>query len=210
MNIYTRHRSGESTLSFLGDDSSPERGAKKKSKHNSSLSECPLVRPLLDQLHVPSSRTKSASKARTAGQQLLCASVQDQVWVDHSHSLARVAPGGGKKHRNLTLLNASRREGFIFYFIFLAETGGRLCGTGKAEQTTRAGNQEARRGPQSSVVSQLTSRGTWRHLVPVWMTVTVEGRGRASSSTTATSSSTEGAPESRGCPLTPEGKGVTG
>lgn len=41
---------------------------------------------------------------------------------------------------------------------------------------------------QSSVVSQLTSRGTWRHLVPVWMTVTVEGRGRDGSATTDASS----------------------
>lgn len=41
---------------------------------------------------------------------------------------------------------------------------------------------------QSSVVSQLTSRGTWRHLVPVWITVTVEGRGRGGSATTAGSS----------------------
>lgn len=43
---------------------------------------------------------------------------------------------------------------------------------------------------QSSVVSQLTSRGTWRHLVPVWMTVTVEGRGRGGSATTDGSSRT--------------------
>ena len=43
---------------------------------------------------------------------------------------------------------------------------------------------------QSSVVSQLTSRGTWRHLVPVWMTVTVEGRGRDGSATTGGSSRT--------------------
>lgn len=41
---------------------------------------------------------------------------------------------------------------------------------------------------QSSVVSQLTSRGTWRHLVPVWMTVTVEGRGLGSSAPTGGSS----------------------
>lgn len=41
---------------------------------------------------------------------------------------------------------------------------------------------------QSSVVSQLTSRGTWRHLVPVWMTVTVEGRGLGGSATSEGSS----------------------
>lgn len=42
----------------------------------------------------------------------------------------------------------------------------------------------------SSVVSQLTSRGTWRHLVPVLMTVTVEGRGLGGSATVCGSSCT--------------------
>lgn len=64
---------------------------------------------------------------------------------------------------------------------------------------------------QSSVVSQLTSRGTWRHLVPVWITVTVEGRGRDGSSTTDGSSRTaEGASESWLYTLTAEGKGAIG
>lgn len=50
---------------------------------------------------------------------------------------------------------------------------------------------------QSSVVSQLTSRGTWRHLVPVWMTVTVEGRGLGGSADAGGSSRVgEGASES--------------
>lgn len=61
-------------------------------------------------------------------------------------------------------------------------------------------NHEVRDGfipSQSSVVSQLTSRGTWRHLVPVWITVTVEGRGRgASSATDGSSRNGEGASES--------------
>lgn len=64
---------------------------------------------------------------------------------------------------------------------------------------------------QSSVVSQLTSRGTWRHLVPVWMTVTVEGRGRGGSANTDGSSRTgEGVSESRLYTLTEEGKGAIG
>lgn len=64
---------------------------------------------------------------------------------------------------------------------------------------------------QSSVVSQLTSRGTWRHLVPVWMTVTVEGRGRGGSATTDDSSQTgEGASESWSYALTAEGNGAIG
>ena len=46
---------------------------------------------------------------------------------------------------------------------------------------------------QSSVVSQLTSRGTWRHLVPVWMTVTVDGRGREGSAAAGGSSRVTGA-----------------
>lgn len=62
---------------------------------------------------------------------------------------------------------------------------------------------------QSSVVSQLTSRGTWRHLVPVWMTVTVEGRGRVGSSKTGGSSrSGEGSSEFWLYTLTVEGKGA--
>lgn len=61
------------------------------------------------------------------------------------------------------------------------------------------------------MVSQLTSRGTWRHLVPVWMTVTVEGRGRDGSATTDGSSRTgEEASESWLNALTGEGKGAIG
>lgn len=64
---------------------------------------------------------------------------------------------------------------------------------------------------QSSVVSQLTSRGTWRHLVPVWMTVTVEGRGRDGSATTGGSSRTgEEASESWLHALTGDGKEAAG
>lgn len=64
---------------------------------------------------------------------------------------------------------------------------------------------------QSSVVSQLTSRGTWRHLVPVWITVTVEGRGRAGSPATGRSSRTgEGSSESWSNALAAEGKGAIG
>lgn len=64
---------------------------------------------------------------------------------------------------------------------------------------------------QSSVVSQLTSRGTWRHLVPVWITVTVEGRGRDGSATTDGSSRTgEEASESWLNALTGEDKGAIG
>lgn len=64
---------------------------------------------------------------------------------------------------------------------------------------------------QSSVVSQLTSRGTWRHLVPVWMTVTVEGRGRDGSATSAGSSrAAGGASGSWVYTLTAEGRGSIG
>lgn len=61
------------------------------------------------------------------------------------------------------------------------------------------------------MVSQLTSRGTWRHLVPVWMTVTVEGRGLDGSATTDGSSRTEEAgSESWLYTLTGDGKGAIG
>lgn len=65
---------------------------------------------------------------------------------------------------------------------------------------------------QSSVVSQLTSRGTWRHLVPVWMTVTVEGRGRGSSATAGESSRGAGAEASESWlnTLTADGRGDMG
>lgn len=64
---------------------------------------------------------------------------------------------------------------------------------------------------QSSVVSQLTSRGTWRHLVPVRMTVTVEGRGSDGSPTTDGSSWTgEATSESWLYTLTAEGKVAIG
>lgn len=63
---------------------------------------------------------------------------------------------------------------------------------------------------QSSVVSQLTSRGTWRHLVPVWMTVTVEGRGRGGSATTCASSRTGEGSSEFWYTLTAEGKGAIG
>lgn len=60
------------------------------------------------------------------------------------------------------------------------------------------------------MVSQLTSRGTWRHLVPVWMTVTVEGRGRAGSATTWGSSMGTGTSESWLWTLTTDGRGAIG
>lgn len=63
---------------------------------------------------------------------------------------------------------------------------------------------------QSSVVSQLTSRGTWRHLVPVWMTVTVEGRGRGGSATAGASSCGAGASESWLYTSTADGRGAMG
>lgn len=85
-----------------------------------------------------------------------------------------------------------------------------MGGTRDGQDGRRQTNREARDGStpsQSSVVSQLTSRGTWRHLVPVWMTVTVEGRGRAGSSTAGGSSgSGEASPEFRLYALTAEGK----
>lgn len=116
IDIYTRHQSGASTLSFLGDDSSPE----KTKKHDSSFSEFPLVRHLLDRLHATSPRTNSASAARAVGQRLPCANVQDQVRVDRSHSLCR-APGGGKKHGNLTLLELLPPR---FFFFWQKQVGG--------------------------------------------------------------------------------------
>lgn len=60
------------------------------------------------------------------------------------------------------------------------------CGMSKLGEDIEA--WDGRFPSQSSVVSQLTSRGTWRHLVPVWMTVTVEGRGREASATAEGSS----------------------
>lgn len=114
IDIYTRHHSGASTLSFLrGRFQSGRKKRNQNQKHDSSFSELPLVRHLLDQLHATSPMTNSASTARTAGQQLPCAKIQDPVWVDRSHSLGR-APAGGKKHRNLTLLERLPPS-FIFW-----------------------------------------------------------------------------------------------
>lgn len=143
MDIYTRHQGGASTLSFLGDDSSPE----KTKKHDSSFSEFPPVRHLLDRLHATSPGTNSASAARAAGQRLPCANVQDRVRVDRSHSLGR-APGGGKKHGNLTLLELLPLR---FFFFFLAETGGRACGTGEAEQPRKSRKSRGPRGGASEL-----------------------------------------------------------
>lgn len=88
---------------------------KKQKKQDSSFSEFPPVRRLLDRLHATSPGTNSASAARAAGQRLPCANVQDRVRVDRSHSLGR-APGGGKKHGNLTLLELLPPHFFFFFF----------------------------------------------------------------------------------------------
>lgn len=143
IDIYTRHQSGASTLSFFGDDSSLEKHKNNKNpKHDSSFSEFPLVRYLLDRLHATSPRTNFASAARAGGQRLPCGNVQDQVRIDRSHSLGR-ALGGGKIMGTWRSWNSSHNA---FIFNFFGRNRWEACGTGDAEQPRKAGNHEAPRG----------------------------------------------------------------
>lgn len=121
--------------------------------------------------------------------------------------VSRSGGGGGKRAKSGAEPRKNRNpaETFVkFLPLVWLRPGGRDAGWARWATAKRAA--EARGGStpsHSSVVSQLTSRGTWRHLVPVWMTVTVEGRGRAGSSAAAGSS---GSGELRLYDLAAEGK----
>lgn len=138
IDIYTRHQSGASTLSFLrGRFQSGRRERNKNQKDDSSFSQFPLVRHLLDQLHATAASTNSASTATTAGQRLPCAEVQDPVWVQSGPCAGRWektwevdAPG-----------TPSTGSGI------LAESGGRLAGQAKLSDHEE---QEMRRPPGAS------------------------------------------------------------